>query len=414
MIRAIVRNRPGRGAAVAALCAAFSGCGTEATAAGPAVRDSAGVTIVENPIGMAVETWTLSAEPLLDIGGDLGDPDQELYQVRGALRLDDGRIVVANAGTHELRFYSSEGELLSAVGGEGEGPGEFGGLMALMPLGPDSLLAYDWRNRRSSVFDQEGVFARTVRFEVGEERRFPSPVATMGPDRRTALVSAGAVFFSGEVTTGLERRPTVYWRMAADGTGADSVITLPGWESWVESGEGFVSVRTRPFGKGSYVAPAASGLYAAATERFDVAFHSLDGTLERRIRLAAEPRAVTDADIEAFRRLTLEETSEGRRPDVERTLRNVPYPDVMPAIGDLIVDESGRLWVSDYMPEYEEGAVGWRVFDPEGRYIAAIDLPNGLDVQQIGEDWILGRWTDDFDVEHVGTYRLEREAPAGG
>ena len=49
-----------------------------------AIRDSAGVTIVENehPRWTVGEAWRISPEPALDIGVGSGDADQELYRVR--------------------------------------------------------------------------------------------------------------------------------------------------------------------------------------------------------------------------------------------------------------------------------------------------------------------------------------------
>ena len=42
-----------------------------------------------------------------------------------ALVLSDGRIVVANQGTYELRVFNPSGIHFDTWGGEGEGPGEF-------------------------------------------------------------------------------------------------------------------------------------------------------------------------------------------------------------------------------------------------------------------------------------------------
>jgi len=78
-------------------------------AAGPEVRDSAGIQIIENagylwPEGSG---WRLSETPTVDIGESDDDPNYQLYSVVGALRLADGRIVVANSGSSELRFFDA-------------------------------------------------------------------------------------------------------------------------------------------------------------------------------------------------------------------------------------------------------------------------------------------------------------------
>ena len=131
------------------------------------VRDSAGVRIVENsrPLWQPGEEWRLSPDPVVDIGGGDMEEDQ-LFRVVGALRLSDDRVIVANGGTNEIRFYGPGGAFLSASGGEGEGPGEFRGLDAIRRLRGDSLFARDGRLYRGSVFDGQGRFIRAVQPQV--------------------------------------------------------------------------------------------------------------------------------------------------------------------------------------------------------------------------------------------------------
>ena len=90
------------------------------------VRDSAGIRIIENaspPEGSRLN-WRIGSEPALSIGEVDGEDPYLLYLARDATRLNDGRIVVANRGTQELRVFDARGTYLETWGGEGEGPGE--------------------------------------------------------------------------------------------------------------------------------------------------------------------------------------------------------------------------------------------------------------------------------------------------
>ena len=69
--------------------------------------------------------WRIGPEPTLSIGEVDGEDPYLLYLARDATRLNDGRIVVANRGTQELRVFDARGTCLETLGGEGEGPGEF-------------------------------------------------------------------------------------------------------------------------------------------------------------------------------------------------------------------------------------------------------------------------------------------------
>jgi len=72
------------------------------------VRDSAGVRIVTYPAGDFSDT--ISPVPLLTIGQE-GEPDYEFFWLNMVVSLGSGNVVVANSGTHELRFYGSDGSI---------------------------------------------------------------------------------------------------------------------------------------------------------------------------------------------------------------------------------------------------------------------------------------------------------------
>ena len=127
-----------------ALLAASAGCAeAEPDTEAFARRDSAGIEIVysDKPAWTEGEAWKLSSEPILDIGTDIGDPDYEFGFAHGPVRLGDGRIVVADMQTNEMRFYDANGKFLMKAGGSGGGPGEFEQLYRLRKIAGDSLMA---------------------------------------------------------------------------------------------------------------------------------------------------------------------------------------------------------------------------------------------------------------------------------
>ena len=65
----------------------------------------------------------------------------------------------------------------------------------------------------------------------------------------------------------------------------------------------------------------------------------------------------------------------------------------------------GLLWVRR-LTWPEEGGSFWDVFNPSGRSVTALRSPARFEVHDIGEDYILGVWKDDFDVECVRMYSL--------
>jgi hypothetical protein len=78
----------------------------------------------------------------------------------------------------------------------------------------------------------------------------------------------------------------------------------------------------------------------------------------------------------------------------------------MPFYQAALADAEGNLWVQDFSPG--EPPAGWSVFDPEGRFLGAVAMPDRFRPQQIGDDFILGVARDELDVERVQLYALEK------
>ena len=89
------------------------------------VRDSAGIQVVENsrPPDGARLAWQIGPEPSVSIGVLEGEDPYMLFHATDATRLSDGRIVVVNRGTAELRVFDEFGTYLATWGGKGEGDG---------------------------------------------------------------------------------------------------------------------------------------------------------------------------------------------------------------------------------------------------------------------------------------------------
>ncbi len=114
--------------------------------------------------------WEVSAAPGVTIGVVEGNAPYELHRVTAAVRTRDGRIIVANSGTSELRVFDSAGIFLTAIGREGSGPGEFRDAITLFTHAGDSLVAYDRGTGRFSLFSPDGPFIRQLQIDG---RAFP-------------------------------------------------------------------------------------------------------------------------------------------------------------------------------------------------------------------------------------------------
>ncbi len=121
---------------------------------------------------LSAQAWRVDPKPVTSIGtSDMSG--SELLKVTSAHRLSDGRIVVTNGDPREVRIFNRDGKLLSRFGRSGQGPGEFGYAIELLPTAGDSILVWDLGNRRRVLYRPDGT--------VLEQFVDPAGSAVMGP-----------------------------------------------------------------------------------------------------------------------------------------------------------------------------------------------------------------------------------------
>ncbi len=389
----------GRGSVVAlalilAACAGGEGGGPAFTE-----RDSAGVTIVENLRGSWSEdqSWRLSPEPIVDIGVLEGEDVYQLFQVGGATLLDDGRIVVANGGTGELRYYDGDGRFLKAVGRKGEGPGEFESMGSPILVG-DSIFVWDFRLRRMSVLDREGGFGRSFRVEGA----LTVPAGTFSDG--SFLFTAGLTFRPSEIAA-VVRDTALYAHVGREGEVLDSIGRFPSIEFYMLGTDQRAAATSLPFGRRTYAAVHGQTAYLGSSDSYEILRYAVDGRLEGIVRVGHEHSPVTQGDIEREKADRLGDADDNWRRTLERMFAEMPIPSTMPAFDGLETDALGNLWVREAVRPGAPDAV-WTVFDTGGRIRGTALTPADLSVVEIGTDYLLGTWRDELDVEHVQLYAL--------
>ena len=385
----------------------LSGCGAASARSRTAVRDSAGVTIVENfgQLRPDAHGWAVAPEPILSIGSLEGEWTDQLYGVREALRLPDGRIVIANAGTEEIRIYGPDGSFLNVFGGDGEGPGEFQDLSLVGILPGDTLVAVGQRDHRISLVHPDDGFIRAITPEGLPDGPFRG--YGLFADGRM-VVQAGFHFDPEQMRSGPTRQLVTYYSAQMDGSGLVEYPALQGSELWMNMGEDYVSIMQVPFGKRPAVAVTPNRLYLGSGDAYEILAYTPDGVLESVIRLDQEPVVLTQNLIDRYI-----ETEVARAEDMDdaREIRSayndVPFPETMAAYQSFRTDPLGCLWVEESREPGDEVPV-WSVFDAEGALQARVSLPESVELLEVGEEYVLGRARDEFDVEYVQMYRLER------
>jgi hypothetical protein len=79
----------------------------------------------------------------------------------------------------------------------------------------------------------------------------------------------------------------------------------------------------------------------------------------------------------------------------------------------LHADAEGNVWARHRRYGADDGTAGagayeYFVFGAGGRHLGTIELPAGLEVYQIGTDFVLGKVRDELGVDYVQLYRIEK------
>lgn len=366
------------------------------------VRDSSGIRIVENTVlrPEAGDVWRVAEAPFLDLGAVDGPPAYQFEFIAGATRLDDGGVIVADAGADELRAYDATGSHVWSTGRDGEGPGEFRNIGWVRRLGADSVMVYDRSLRRVSTFDVNGGFGRVTRLAAPGGAFRPGAVGVFSDASMLVLAS---VTVRPTPSTGIQRESAIVMLYASDGSVADSIFAGVGSEWYMASSR---ILLPRAFGRLLVVEAFADRIYVGDSEEYDVRVYTSVGSLISLVRLARPRSVVSQEDIGRWEEQRIERTSGTDQQRVIRSLADeMPFPDTFPVFQRFVADHVGNLWVEQYRRVGQE-ATRFDVFDPYGRYLGMVTGPNGLRIFEIGDDYVLGRWSDDLDVHHVRVHAL--------
>lgn len=350
-------------------------------------------------------SWTLSPDPTVRIGGGDQRPEYQLFRVVNATRLSDGRLVAANRGSSELRYFDSSGNHLGTVGGAGDGPGEFGTIWDLARGEGDTVLVFSGSNRLSYVSaDQEVVATRSFVRSVsstqchGEARRHLHPSGSV----ISSLAQRLGEPCRPQVERDVYRRNALVARFEPESNAVDTLGVFAGTER--------VPGGLLSFERELVIAVGSRQVYAADSGGNDIFVLSLTGDTVGILGVPWEEQRLSAAAVRA-------------RGGSDRH----SYSEFYPRVGRMVADPAGGVWVMAYpkatarlaayqllFPPSEEfyfhpDGFRWRVVADNGAVVAEVKTPPGLFLLEIGVNYVLGVEQDDIGLESLALYELRRE-----
>ena len=369
--------------------------------------------------------WSIAPEPTLVLGL-LEGPDAHLFsQIRGAVRLSTGNIVVLDGASRELRAFSPDGTHLWTAGGPGEGPGEMRNPTYLERLPGDILQVQDVLSRIRYAAD--GTLIAHDRLATADLRRFgryfASECAVPSFVGDQVLACSGGGFEAN-----MAPREEGPWRLEAELAvlpwNLDSIAHLGvflkevGWALPFEGlprlpeqlvvlsgGMGYASPpmsRKGIFAVGGWPRKlAAADGWGDVVQAFDLAADSVLPGATIPVRHARRPPTADELAA------AWEAVAARRVGSPEYIREHHPAPDSIPNLEDLVVDDLGMVWVGSYRADASAPRL-YHVYDTEGPFLARVTMPAGVEVLEIGADHVLGITRDELDIERIVLLGLTR------
>ena len=319
----------------------------------------------------------------------------------------EGEIVVPEPQDSRVRIYDSTGTLVTMIGRNGEGPGEFRHL-GFVYWNADTMVVLDVLLARQTYFLGDGTVARTEAFRFWSpnfsDGRPDSTFFAFGPQ---AADDEGAMLGPAYLNT-RESVESVVLRVARDGT--PGVVAAPPQyedERWSVTISGLSNPVPFVFWPRTEFAPDGSRFLFMTTEQWtlDPAYNltlvrpTHDTVFARSYPYPGEP--IPDSAMDRGIAEIVPENNLARRfRSVARERAPVVYP---PA--DVTLGLDGTIWVE---LRRTEGGTPVHVLSESGDPIGSLLLPARSRIQQASRThlWVTER--DQFDLTSVVRYRVIR------
>lgn len=329
-------------------------------------------------------------EATLALDLPMGDADSVFVgELRDATRLRDGRIAVLDGDRRAVLFLSADGAVLATAGRAGAGPGEFQWPAWIGRCQADSV--YVWDRGRSTVVIHapDGAYVREFR---------PAVTAPFQPeclpDGRFVALDARA---AAELPPGPNRGEASLIRgalivMSSDG---DSVSAQPG----------IVLGEAKVFGAFAGLAVLPDRIVTVLNSAPTLTAHGFDA-----VPLGADSVRAKLLPYDPERFEAMVDRQVGAVPNGDSTVRamfrNMILSEGMPANAPLFSTMHGSpdgtvWWVTSLPVDSTTTMLGLR----DGVPVRSLDLPAGIEVFEVGTDYLLGKRTDEEGFERLIIYR---------
>lgn len=325
---------------------------------------------------------------------------------------DSGRIYVGNRSEKVIQVFNSRGKYLTNVGGEGNGPGEFKGISEIR-IQSNQLYAFDFLQFRTTFFSLDSLKVDEVKDAYLS--RSPDIAELTGwlyngnklIDDERFLVRYMDEYANANVGTpkyNLDKpRPGRYYIVDREGKVVSEMLFELKSQKIITAdvgGRHLWNMAPVPFLNQPLVSISDDGhIVSGNSEESLIKMYAPNGDYLRAFYIPLEKKTILRDEL-------LSMYGEGDEEN-ENLLTHAELPEKWPALGNILMDDENRLWVST-IPDSEDLTYEWWVLQDKGELLATFTWPGNRSIEKIKDGYLYALETEESTGQQtIVKYRIE-------
>lgn len=325
------------------------------------------------------------------------------YSWFAGIEIDDsGRVFIADLRALKIHVFEPDGNYITSMGGEGNGPGEYYGITDTKMVS-NKLHVFDYMAFRTTVYVPDSlqvIKSGTVRPPVNQEE-FDE---INGWIRTVPFLRSDGTYLAGFMEQMMDARvespkynlnkdrPVKYYFMDGESKiTSDEIFEVKKKREILVTevrGRHLFNYTHLPFlGRSLITISNDNHIYITWTDDFLIKVYGPDGSYQRAIYYPVQKKAVSREEIVSL-------FDEDNREDARNydLVQHANLPKTWPAIHSVIADDNNRLWVSTIVAE--DGIREWLVLENTGELITKFTWPDNRSVEAVKDGYAYSRETD--------------------
>jgi hypothetical protein len=361
--------------------------------------------VVSNPApNVETPTLVLDTAPVIVLGGQRADTEEELWAVVHAMLTSELDVLVTYNAGRDLRRYNMRGELVRRIGGAGIGPGEFRRITQLVALAGDTIAVLDGRSQRISTYAGDGTFLRSTRTASGSAICCTATGVYLDRAPISRLRNNGTTQPAEWMIRSLSTVPS------GESRAREAKIELPSdpGRFAIPDPDGGYSVPNIPFKLAPIIRLADSTIISATGESYEYRVFSSRGMPLRTVRAAFAPAPLTEEMIAAERASfgsVFQATDPRKARAFVAAFDALRQPATLPAFDRILTEENGSVWIRHH-GSVAAGSEWWARFDAAGALLGTLRIPPGSRVIRFSRGHAILARTDSVGFDQLSVLAI--------